>query len=108
MTDKNSRTDNRAGSVAFSAMTFNLRFGLADDGANSWDRRKKALPALFNQYQPDFIGLQEANDFQIEFLANILVGYAYIGKFSPAPRNWQSNVIFLKAIGNPPPTGICS
>jgi len=99
--DKNNGTDDRLGSDGFSAMTFNLRFGLADDGPNSWDRRKKALPALFNKYQPDFIGLQEANDFQIEFLAGLLAGYEFIGKFSPAPPDWQSNVIFFKSDWEP-------
>ena len=34
----------------FSTLTFNLRFGLADDGANSWDHRKKGLSALFKKY----------------------------------------------------------
>lgn len=92
---KNS-TDNRAGSEVFSAMTFNLRFGLADDGANSWRRRKKALPALFRKYRPDFIGFQECNPFQIDYLAEILVGYEHIGKLSPAPENWQNNVIFYR------------
>ena len=52
----------------FSTLTLNLRFGLADDGADSWDHRKKALPVLFKKYHPDFIGLQEANDFQIDYL----------------------------------------
>ena len=79
----------------FSTLSFNLSFGLADDGANSWDHRKKALPALFKKYHPDFIGLQEANDFQIDYLTKILIGYEFIGKRSPAPSNWQNNVIFL-------------
>jgi endonuclease/exonuclease/phosphatase family metal-dependent hydrolase len=80
----------------FSTLTFNLRFGLADDGANSWDHRKKGLTALFKKYNPDFIGLQEANDFQIDYLTKILIGYEFIGKRSPAPPNWQNNVIFFK------------
>jgi len=81
----------------FSTLTLNLRFGLADDGANSWDHRKKGLPALFKKYRPDFIGLQEVNDFQIDYLATILIGYEFIGKHSPAPPNWQNNVIFFKS-----------
>ncbi len=80
----------------FSVLTLNLRFGLADDGANSWDHRKKALPALFKQYRPDFIGLQEANDFQIDYIAKILLDYHFIGMRKPAPPNWQNNVIFFQ------------
>ena len=96
MIAKSSAIKKTAGTRNFSTLTFNLRFGLADDGANSWDHRKKALPALFKKYRPDFIGLQEANDFQIDYLAQILTGYEFIGKRSPAPSNWQNNVIFFK------------
>jgi len=93
-TEDNKNTTGTA--EGFSILTFNLRFGLADDGANGWDRRKKGLPALFNKYPSDFIGFQEANDFQIDYLADILPGYGVIGKHSPAPPNWQNNVIFFK------------
>jgi endonuclease/exonuclease/phosphatase family metal-dependent hydrolase len=82
----------------FSVLTLNLRFGLADDGKNSWDNRKKGFPALFRQFRPDFIGFQEANDFQIDFLADILTEYNYIGKRRPAPKFWQNNIIFYKNI----------
>jgi endonuclease/exonuclease/phosphatase family metal-dependent hydrolase len=85
----------------FSTLTFNLRFGLADDGANSWEHRKKALPALLKRYRPDFIGLQEANDFQIDYVAKVLIGYEFIGKRSPAPPNWQNNVIFFQSNWKP-------
>lgn len=82
----------------FSVLTLNLRFGLADDGANSWANRKKGFPALFRQFRPDFIGFQEANDFQIDFLAGILAEYDYIGQRNPAPRFWQNNIIFYKNV----------
>lgn len=77
-----------------SVMTLNLRFGLADDGPNNWVFRKKSIPALFEQYRPDFISFQEANDFQINFIASVLREYGYIGKKKPAPPFWQHNVIF--------------
>ncbi|MEX1350238.1 MAG: endonuclease/exonuclease/phosphatase family protein [Desulfobacterales bacterium] len=96
MKNKNSAIRKPAVTKGFSTLTLNLRFGLADDGVNSWDHRKEALPALFKKYDSDFIGLQEANDFQIDYLAKILIGYEFIGKRSPAPPNWQNNVIFFK------------
>ena len=101
MKNKNSIIGNPIVSEGFSALSFNLRFGLADDGVNNWDHRKKALPALFEKYHPDFIGLQEANDFQIDYLAKILDGYDFIGKRSPAPSSWQNNVIFFKSKWDP-------
>ena len=79
-----------------SVLTLNLRFGLADDGANSWDLRKEIFPALLAKYREDFMGFQEANDFQVEFIDNILTEYNFIGKRSPAPVFWQNNVIFYK------------
>jgi len=80
----------------FSVLSLNLRFGLSDDGPNSWKHRKKALPALFKSYRDDFIGFQEANDFQIDYLKTILTEYKVIGKRDPAASFWQSNVIFFR------------
>ena len=79
-----------------SILTLNLRFGLADDGPNSWQYRKKCFPSLFEKYRADFIGFQEANDFQIGFLNKILTEYDLIGRRSPSPFFWQDNIIFYK------------
>jgi len=79
-----------------SFLTLNLRFGLADDGSNSWRFRKKCLPYLFQKHYSDFIGFQEANNFQIDFLNKILVDYNFVGKRDPAPSFWQNNIIFYK------------
>ncbi len=80
----------------FIVLTLNLRFGLADDGANSWNFRKKAFPGLFKKYPADFMAFQEANDFQADFLDEVLKDYFYIGKREPAPSFWQNNLIFYK------------
>jgi endonuclease/exonuclease/phosphatase family metal-dependent hydrolase len=40
--------------------------------------------------------MQEANDFQIDFLKPLLEEYHFIGQRSPAPDYWQDNVIFYK------------
>lgn len=80
----------------FSVLTFNLRFGLADDGLHSWPFRRKAFPELFAAHRTDFICLQEANDFQSDYIADLLPEYAYIGQRTPAPPYWQNNLIFYK------------
>ena len=41
-------------------MSFNVRYSSGDDGANSWDNRKKAVPAMFADQQPTVLGVQEA------------------------------------------------
>jgi len=78
----------------FSILSLNLRFGRADDGPNSWPFRKKAYPALLRAYPSDFYAFQEANDFQVDFLSEQLIGYGIIGERRPAPDYWQSNVIY--------------
>jgi endonuclease/exonuclease/phosphatase family metal-dependent hydrolase len=98
MTEHRHSADDGNPPIDFGVLTLNLRFGLADDGPNSWRYRKMGFPSLFNMYRPDFIGLQEANDFQIEFINEILNEYGYIGKRSPAPSFWQNNVIFYQKI----------
>ena len=80
----------------FSVMTFNLRFGLAEDGPDAWSFRKKLLPELFKRYPVDFIGFQEVNNFQAEDLNTHLLEYRSVGKREPAPPFWQSNIIYFK------------
>jgi endonuclease/exonuclease/phosphatase family metal-dependent hydrolase len=86
----------RSGS-SISVMTMNLRFGLADDGPDSWEFRKPRVAALFQDRRPDLIGFQEANGFQIDFLQEVLDGYGVIGRRTPAPDFWQNNVIFYRS-----------
>ena len=82
----------------FSVMTLNLRFGLAADGPNAWQYRKKLLPELFASHPTDFIACQEANDFQVVDLTAMLNDYDLIGLRRPAPPFWQNNIIFAKKV----------
>ena len=77
-----------------SITNLNLRFGRADDGPNSWEQRKKAYPGFLESYPHDFYTFQEANDFQVHFLDNLLPEYSFIGHQDPVPDWWQSNIIF--------------
>ena len=77
-----------------SLMTLNVRFGLADDGANGWAYRKRAFGELLKAYPADIIGLQEVNDFQAADISAMLDGYGCIGKRCPAPAFWQNNLVF--------------
>lgn len=81
-------------SCDLSVMSLNLRFGMADDGPNSWPSRSAAYPDLIGRHPCDFYAFQEANDFQIEFLGDLLRDYQFIGQRRPAPDYWQNNVIF--------------
>ncbi len=79
----------------FAVITLNLRFGLAEDGANGWGFRKKHFPTFFQKYAVDFFCFQEANDFQVRFIEQCLPDYRLVGERSPAPPFWQNNIIFF-------------
>ncbi|MDM8536912.1 endonuclease/exonuclease/phosphatase family protein [Desulfobacterales bacterium HSG17] len=75
-------------------LTLNIRFGLADDGPNSWNYRKAAIGPLLEEFSADFFAFQETNGFQIDYLREILPDHQFIGQRSPAPPFWQNNIIF--------------
>ncbi len=75
-------------------MSFNLRFGLADDGANSWQNRKLLCAEILKLYPPTFIGVQESNHFQTRFLIQNLKDHEFIGWYNKSREQWQSNLIF--------------
>jgi endonuclease/exonuclease/phosphatase family metal-dependent hydrolase len=43
-------------------MSFNLRYGGADDGDNSWAHRKELVAERIRHFDPDLLGLQECVD----------------------------------------------
>jgi endonuclease/exonuclease/phosphatase family metal-dependent hydrolase len=61
------------------AMTFNIRYGTANDGENSWKFRKSMVFDVVCDSKSDFIGLQEAMIFQIEEIIQKCPTYEYIG-----------------------------
>lgn len=61
-------------------MTFNLRYGTADDGEHRWENRKDLAAKVIQQCTPDLIGLQEALLFQLEFLKSRMPEYAILGE----------------------------
>lgn len=79
-----------------SVLNLNLRFGLAEDGLHGWDRRRHAFPELLRKYRADFMTFQEANDFQVDYIQEILPEYRHIGVRRPASPYWQNNVIFFR------------
>ena len=60
-------------------MTFNIRYGTANDGENRWERRREQLFDLIKAEQPDVIGLQEALHAQIDEILAAVPGYAMAG-----------------------------
>ncbi|MEO8351880.1 MAG: endonuclease/exonuclease/phosphatase family protein [Chthoniobacteraceae bacterium] len=53
-------------------MSYNLRFGTAEDGENHWEKRKEFLAEAIKATNPDLLGTQETVGFQRDFIAEIL------------------------------------
>ena len=60
-------------------MTFNIRYGTANDGENSWPNRNQLVLDVINDYAPDILGTQEALAFQLDEIEQGLAGYGMIG-----------------------------
>jgi endonuclease/exonuclease/phosphatase family metal-dependent hydrolase len=60
-------------------MTYNLRYGTAQDGENSWPYRKESLLDLVKRVDPDVLGVQEALASQIDELRAALPGHDVLG-----------------------------
>ncbi len=60
-------------------MTFNIRYGTADDGKDNWVNRKEQVWNLIDRYDCDVVGLQEALRFQIDEIRKALPRYDEIG-----------------------------
>jgi endonuclease/exonuclease/phosphatase family metal-dependent hydrolase len=77
-------------------MSFNIRYGKADDGENSWEFRKDIAVNVVKKYDPDLIGMQECLKFQAEYFAEQLPGYAWFGQGREADGGGEYTAIFYK------------
>jgi len=60
-------------------MTFNIRYGTADDGPNSWQHRRDLVFGVLAQHRPHLVGLQEALKFQLDEILAARPEYAALG-----------------------------
>ena len=62
-------------------MTFNIRCGYCEpaESENHWSKRKFLVAYLIEKHQPDLIGFQEAELFQVSDLKTVLSNYESIG-----------------------------
>lgn len=72
-------TDARAETLDLRVMTFNIRNGAADDGANSWDHRQSLVFELLRAENCAVVGLQEAFRFQLDAIVSALPQYGVVG-----------------------------
>ncbi len=65
--------------VAIKVMTFNIRYGSAEDGINNWDNRKEVAFDVIRNYYPDLLGMQEVLKFQLDETLDQFPYYDYVG-----------------------------
>ncbi|MBE6231766.1 MAG: endonuclease/exonuclease/phosphatase family protein [Bacteroidales bacterium] len=82
-------------------MSFNIRFITPkDEGDRSWESRRPAVINMFNDVQPDVVGIQEQSEAWVTYLRENLKDYDfYIPDYKEGvtlPKNGFSMVIFWK------------
>ena len=60
-------------------MTFNVRYGTADDGPNHWEKRREFVLETIRAFDPDLLGTQEPLVFQRDYFAEHLTNLAVLG-----------------------------
>lgn len=72
-----------AGALAAQApvrvVSFNIRYGTADDGDHVWANRRAHVVTTIHDHAPHILGLQEALRFQLDELEAALPGYREVG-----------------------------
>ena len=66
-------------SEGLKVMSYNIRYGSAEDGTNSWQYRWPATISMLNDVQPDVFGVQEALDFQLTLVSEMARNYKNVG-----------------------------
>ncbi len=82
----------------FKIMTYNIRMDTESDGSNAWSKRKDILLEQLRRYKPEIIGFQEVTPGQLDFLADNLENYAYVGKGREENNLGESSNIFYDKI----------
>lgn len=67
------------GDLPVDVLSFNIRYGTAADGRNSWQHRERLVYDVLDRQESDFIGLQEALRFQIDGIRGSLPEYGEVG-----------------------------
>lgn len=78
-------------------MSFNLRYGLANDGENSWPKRRDLVAGVIEKYAPAIVGMQECMIFQADYLAEKLENYRWIGIDRDATGKGECTAILYRS-----------
>jgi len=68
-----------SGADGLRVMTFNVRYGEANDGINAWPNRRDLMVQVIRKEHPDILGTQELLSPQGDYLQRHLPGYTWFG-----------------------------
>ncbi|MEZ6122242.1 MAG: endonuclease/exonuclease/phosphatase family protein [Planctomycetaceae bacterium] len=78
-------------------MSFNIRYGTANDGPDHWVARDQFVTDVIQTFDPDLLGTQETLGFQAQYLRNALPHMAYVGSSRDRnPDGEQCGVLYRK------------
>jgi endonuclease/exonuclease/phosphatase family metal-dependent hydrolase len=77
-------------------MTFNIRYGSADDGENSWSNRHELVIDSIKRANVDLLGLQEALREQLDELDHALTQYCRVGVGREAAGGGEYSAIYFR------------
>lgn len=60
-------------------MSYNIRYGNADDGTNSWKFRYPLTAMMLMDQKPDVVGMQEPLKYQLDYIKEYVKPYKYVG-----------------------------
>lgn len=75
------------GRTSITVMSYNIRYGTAPDGDNSWENRKPATISMLSEQHPDIFGVQEAFSFQLDYMTELLPEYRSAGISRLTPKD---------------------
>lgn len=81
----------------FRVLSCNVRYGTADDGPDAWPLRQERLARAILDAAPDVLGVQEALDFQIAWLEELLPQHRRIGGGREADGGGEHASLFVDA-----------
>jgi len=77
-------------------MSFNIRYGTANDGENAWPHRRDIVVNMLRELSPDIIGTQECLDFQADYIVEQLPQYRWFGVGREADCSGERMAILYK------------
>ena len=84
------------GSPELRVMSFNIRYGTADDGKDRWANRQELVVTVIKAFAPDLMGTQETLPFQAKYINEQLPEYTYIGRSRDQSETGEQCGIFVR------------